>query len=130
MQEVGRKNCALVPTLKRMYILFKGKHPEVKCSEKLYKDLRSDFSLRFGTPRSDNCQYCDKLYLKLVEARSEKGQNISRESETHHRRAPLSLSCPDMSFIKFRPSIGLRRFHLCWRATNLQGYIDEDSFCM
>ncbi|XP_050298547.1 uncharacterized protein LOC126737611 [Anthonomus grandis grandis] len=81
-------------TLKQMFILFKGKHPVVKCSEKLYRDIfRSDFNLRFGTPRSDTCQYCDKFYVKLIEVRSEEEKNnISRESEIHHRRAEKGYS--------------------------------------
>lgn len=81
-------------TLKQMFILFKGKHPDAKCSEKLYRDIfRSDFNLRFGTPRSDTCQYCDKFYAKLVEARSEEEKNnISHESEIHHRRAEKAYS--------------------------------------
>lgn len=55
--------------------------------------FRSEFNSRFGTPRSDTCQYCDKFYTKLVDANSEDEKTkILHESEMHHRRAEKAYS--------------------------------------
>lgn len=75
--------------LKIMYQMFTSKHPEVKASDYLYRQIFHDeFNLRFGTPRSDTCATCDKNFVKLCAAETqEEYDRLYLESEVHHEKA-------------------------------------------
>lgn len=48
------------------------------------------FKLRFGAPRSDTCTACDKQYMKLCAAETERErENIIQETTIHQMRAKL-----------------------------------------
>lgn len=81
-------------SIKKMYLLFKAKFPNLRCSENLYRNIfNSDFNLRFGAPRSDTCARCDKLYTQLVCAQSnDEIRNTEIESQLHHAKAEKAYS--------------------------------------
>lgn len=75
--------------LSKMYRLFKEKYPEMRLSKAVYQEVFcNNFNLRFGTPRSDTCKYCDLLYNRLISAPTEEERKkVQTGSELHHRRA-------------------------------------------
>lgn len=81
-------------SLLRMYRLFQEKFPDIKASYDTYRSIfRSDFNLRFGTPRSDTCKVCDKFYIQLIAAdNDESHQRISNESKLHHMKSEKAYS--------------------------------------
>nr|CAD7407062.1 unnamed protein product [Timema poppensis] len=84
-------NCFLSANLnvRKMYNLFVEQYPHLDVSEWFYRDIfRRDYKLKFGLPRSDSCNYCDKLYIKMLSASSDEEINrIEIESRIHHMRA-------------------------------------------
>lgn len=73
----------------KMHRLFMKQYPNSKVSLRTYTAVfKKKFNLRFGTPRSDTCGYCDKLYIKLCAAQNDvEKQSIMEESRIHHMRA-------------------------------------------
>lgn len=92
-RNTSNKKC-LNPDLskKKMWKLFLGKNPGVVCSLHLYRDVfNKDFNLRFVVPRSDTCAYCDRLYVRMLSAKSENElKAVETESKIHHMRADLA----------------------------------------
>ena len=75
--------------IRSLYELFAIKYPNVKATAHLYREIfRSEFKLRFGTPRSDSCSKCDALHVQLINANDgEETRKLQIETELHHRRA-------------------------------------------
>lgn len=62
----NKKKC-LDPSLsiQKMFRLYIEKYPDSPIKYDTYRNIfKSDFDLRFGTPRSDTCKLCDKYYIQ------------------------------------------------------------------
>lgn len=92
-RQESNKQC-LDPGLseKKMWELFCIKHPDIKVTLHLYRDIfNSDFNLRFGVPRSDTCATCDRFYIQMCSSRNEEECNkIENDLKIHQMRANLA----------------------------------------
>lgn len=78
-----------------MFKLFNDKkYPDVSISKRVYTNVfYSDFKLKFGIPRSDKCETCDALFIKMCAADNETEFNLLHiQSEMHHMRAEAAYS--------------------------------------
>lgn len=72
----------------RMFNLFLEQYPGSQISKRAYQDIFSGFTLKFGVPRSDTCTYCDKQYIKLCAADTERETDaIVHETQMHQMSA-------------------------------------------
>ncbi|KAJ4449889.1 hypothetical protein ANN_01295 [Periplaneta americana] len=69
--------------------MFEEKYPDTHVTLHQYRDaFRSRFNLKFGLPRSDICQKCDRYFVQLSNATSaEETRRIDFETNLHHRKA-------------------------------------------
>ena len=75
--------------VKILYSMFKGKHPEAKCSYKFFLGyFKDNFTLRFGRPQIDSCCTCEELNLKLRSPHLSDAakRNAAAELMLHKRR--------------------------------------------
>lgn len=87
----SNKTKCLDPSLntKKLFLLFKEKYPDSPIKFDTYRNIfKTDFDLRFGTPRSDTCKLCDRLYIQMIAAENDVIRSrICIETELHHRKA-------------------------------------------
>ena len=71
-----------------MWNLFREKYPDEKCGLHFYQDIyNTGFKLRFGLPRSDTCEYCDRLFIKMKSTENQTElRKLEVESQLHHTR--------------------------------------------
>lgn len=76
-------------TVKKMYSLFKTKHPEVKISYTFYwKFFKENFTLRFGRPQVDTCSFCEEKGALLRSTINDNAKRvITAELLVHKRKA-------------------------------------------
>lgn len=86
----SKKQC-LSPDLgiEKMWNLFKEKYPYTQVTLHYYRDIfNTKFNLRFGVPRSDTCDLCDSLFIKMKSTDDpHKLRELQIESQLHHARA-------------------------------------------
>lgn len=123
-RNTSKKNC-LHPALsiQRMYHLYLEKYENSKITYFTYREIfNTDFNLRFGTPRSDTCKYCDKLFNKMIACENEEEyKKLETETNLHHRKAEKAYAtlaleqenanennivlCVDMQQVIFTPNL-------------------------
>lgn len=76
-------------SIRKMWNLFTEKYPDSKCSLHYYREIfNTKFHLRFGLPRSDTCELCDSLYIKMRATNDpEVLKQLEIETKMHHARA-------------------------------------------
>lgn len=84
-------------SVEKMWVLFKEKYPNTKVTLHCYRDVfNTKFHLRFGAPRSDTCELCDSLFLKMISNDDPaKLRNLEIESRLHHARADSAYKSLD-----------------------------------
>lgn len=108
-------------SVNKMHKLFLTKYPNNQVSYSLYRKVFiKDFNLRFGTPRSDTCKKCDKLFCEMVLANTdEEREAIHQETTIHHmqsdaayktlaedgRNINLNVLCMDLEQVIFTPML-------------------------
>lgn len=108
-----------------MHSMFEEKYPDTHVSLHQYRDVfRSRFNLKFGLPRSDTCQKCDRYFVQLSNATTaEETRRIEFETNLHHRKAEQAYAvlredieiarqnnsvvvlCADMQQVLFSPML-------------------------
>jgi len=81
--------------IKKMYLLFKKRHPEVKVSYETYKQIfNTKFNIGFVYPRSDTCSTCDKFTAEMNRLKAThtpknetKIHQLEVQNELHKRKA-------------------------------------------
>lgn len=70
----------------KMYTHFKELHPNVTVSYDSYRHLfNRNFNIAFGYPRTDTCNYCDEVHVKL-ESQRNNNKILGNQEEKQNRR--------------------------------------------
>lgn len=100
--------------IKKMFLLFKEKYPNVKLSYETYRTNFKKYKISFGYPRSDTCSACDKFLAEikalehstdpLVEAKKRKLTTLNNVHKAkaaafyNRKRAAKLLAMTDENF--------------------------------
>lgn len=109
LKDSGKQYLEAELCVTKMYKLFQLKHPELKLSCEIYRQLfKKEYNISFGYPRTDTCSTCDEITAKIKSLRATQKnttidsteyqelnvniKNLERDRLVHKKRAATFYS--------------------------------------